>query len=213
MTGPITLRKYHGKNRRTMGSAKISNKRKQILDAAAAIFSQKGFHQARMDEIAALAEVAKGTLYYNFSSKSLLFAATVTEGMEEIVRQVRAELVSDLPFPEHFHLLVSTIVRLYMQHSDLAHIIFNEISSGIDDEVLKEIGRVRSRFIEFIAEMLAWGQQKGYIKNIDMKLSAVALAGIIDSVCSHILQYPEEGSEEKAVETLYDILSSGLLGR
>lgn len=195
-----------------MGSERISNKHKQILDAAATIFSQKGFHQARMDEIAVMAEVAKGTLYYNFSSKSLLFAATVTEGMEEIVRQVRAELVSDLPFPEHFHLLVSTIVRLYMQHSDLAHIIFNELSSGIDDEVLVEIERVRSRFIEFIAEMLSWGQQKGYIKNIDLKLSAVALAGIIDSVCSHILQNPHEGSEEKAVETLYDILSSGLLG-
>lgn len=192
---------------------KISNKRKQILDAAATIFSQKGFHQARMDEIAVMADVAKGTLYYNFSSKSLLFAATVTEGMEEIVRQVRAELVSELPFPIHFQLLVETIVRLYLQHSDLAHIIFNEISSGIDDDVLMEIERVRTRFIEFIAEMLAWGQQKGYIKHIDLKLSAVALAGIIDSVCSHILQYPEDGSEAKAVKILHEILSSGLIGR
>ncbi|WP_300671207.1 TetR/AcrR family transcriptional regulator [Desulfoluna sp.] len=192
---------------------KISNKRKKILDAAATIFSQKGFHQARMDEIAVAAHVAKGTLYYNFSSKSLLFAATVTEGMETIVRQVRAEMVSDLPFPEHFQLLVTSIVRLYLQHSDLAHIIFNEISSGIDDAVLMEIERVRGRFIEFIAEMLAWGQQKGYIKNIDLKLSAVALAGIIDSVCSHLLQYPEGANEEKAVETLHDILSSGLLKR
>ncbi len=195
------------------GLEKISNKRKKILDAAATIFSQKGFHQARMDEIAVAAHVAKGTLYYNFSSKSLLFAATVTEGMETIVRQVRAEMVSDLPFPEHFQLLVTSIVRLYLQHSDLAHIIFNEISSGIDDAVLMEIERVRGRFIEFIAEMLAWGQQKGYIKNIDLKLSAVALAGIIDSVCSHLLQYPEGANEEKAVETLHDILSSGLLKR
>lgn len=196
-----------------MGSGRSSTKRKQILDAAAAIFSQKGFHQARMDEIAVAAQVAKGTLYYNFSSKSLLFAATVTEGMEQIVRQVRAELISDLPFPEHFHTVVTAIVRLYLQHSDLAHIIFNEISSGIDDAVLVEIERVRSRFIEFIAEMLAWGQQKGYIKDLDLKLSAVALAGVIDSVCGYLLQHPDEASEEKVVATLSDILSTGLVSK
>ncbi|SCY58166.1 TetR/AcrR family transcriptional regulator [Desulfoluna spongiiphila] len=194
-----------------MDSGKTSIKRKQILNAAATIFSQKGFHQARMDEIALMANVAKGTLYYNFSSKSLLFAATVTEGMEGIVRQIRTELVSDLPFPEHFQLLVTSIVRLYLQHSDLAHIIFNEISSGIDDAVLVEIERVRSRFIEFIAEMIEKGQKKGYIKPIDLKLSAVALAGIIDSVCSHLLQHPDEATEEQAVATLHDMLSTGLL--
>ena len=72
-------------------------KRKKILEAAATVFSQKGFHQAKMDEIAKQAGVAKGTLYYNFSGKSKLFAATVTEGMEKIIGQVEKELESDLP--------------------------------------------------------------------------------------------------------------------
>ena len=194
-----------------MGSTKTSAKRKKILDAAASIFSQKGFHQARMDEIAEMAEVAKGTLYYNFSSKSQLFSATVTEGMEEIIAKIRAELISELPFEEHFELVVATIVKLYIQHSDLARIIFNEISSGIDDGVLVEIENVRNRFIEFIAEILDWGRSKGYVKEMDLKLVAVSLVGIIDSVCSHVMQHPDKGNEAIAVQTIHSILVSGVI--
>ncbi|MBI9091775.1 MAG: TetR/AcrR family transcriptional regulator [Desulfobacterium sp.] len=190
---------------------KSTIKRKKIITAAAAVFSQKGFHQAKMDEIATKAQVAKGTLYYNFSSKSLLFSATVTEGMETIISQVREELVSDLPFSDHFRLLVSTMVRLHIKHNDLTLICFNEISSGIDDGVLEEIRKVRTRFIDFIAELLTVGQAKGYIKDIDVQLAAVALAGIIDSVCSHILLNPRKTSRKKAVDTLHEILSSGFL--
>ncbi len=48
----------------------VSEKRiAQILNAAAAVFAQKGFHQARMEDIADRAEVSKGTLYLYFKSK------------------------------------------------------------------------------------------------------------------------------------------------
>ncbi len=48
----------------------VSEKRiAQILNAAQAVFAQKGFHQARMEDIADRAEVSKGTLYLYFKSK------------------------------------------------------------------------------------------------------------------------------------------------
>jgi len=54
-------------------------KREKTLIAAGLVFSKKGFYRATMDEIAQEAAVAKGTLYYNFSGKSRLFAATAIE--------------------------------------------------------------------------------------------------------------------------------------
>ncbi len=48
----------------------VSEKRKhQILDAAANVFSRRGFHDARVDDIAEEAGLSKGTLYWYFKSK------------------------------------------------------------------------------------------------------------------------------------------------
>ena len=58
---------------------------RQILDAAAAVFARRGFRAATMDEVAAAAGVAKGTLYLSYSSKEdlffALFAAFADEAM------------------------------------------------------------------------------------------------------------------------------------
>ncbi|MBU2514991.1 TetR/AcrR family transcriptional regulator [bacterium] len=186
-------------------------KRKKILEAAAIVFSKKGFHQARMDEIAAVANVAKGTLYYNFSSKSMLFSATVTEGLETIVKQVSEKLDLDLPFSEHFRLLIETMISLYLKNSRLARILLNELSSGIDSRVLAEIETVQERFLSFIANLLLKGQERDYLKPMNIELAAIAVAGQINSLCKYHLHNPGKTSKEQIVDTLFSILSTGLL--
>lgn len=185
-------------------------KKNKIIDAAGIVFSQKGFHQAKMDEIARMAKVAKGTLYYNYSSKSKLFAATVTQGLNHIMATIEAELESDLPFLEHFHGMVATLIRLYVANSEVTRIYANEMSSGIDDEVLVEIKNVRRKFHTFIEEHLRYGREKGYIRPLPPHLSALACIGIIDTLCSHHLENPDADSLDEIIETVFTILSHGL---
>lgn len=185
-------------------------KKNKIIAAAGIVFARKGFHQAKMDEIARRAKVAKGTLYYNYSSKSKLFAATVTQGLNEMMAAIEAELESDLPFIEHFHRIVATLIRLYVANSEVTRIYANEMSSGIDDEVLVEIKNVRRKFHTFIEEHLRYGQQKGYIRTLPPHLSALACIGIIDSLCSHHLENPDADSLAEIIETVFTILSQGL---
>ncbi len=49
------------------------HRRNSILDAAEEIFFSKGIHLATMDEVAARAELSKGTLYIYFKSKEELY--------------------------------------------------------------------------------------------------------------------------------------------
>ena len=186
-------------------------KRKKILEAAATVFSQKGFHQATMDEIAKEAGVAKGTLYYNFPGKSKLFAATVTEGMEKIIGQVKKELESDLPFKEHLRKLIRSNLLLYLKYSDLSKIVFNELTSGIDNDVLEEIEKVRLRYIDFISGLLRQGRERGYLKEIDTRLAAVGIVGFLDSLCNYYLKNHEVLDQETLIDIMFSILSSGLL--
>ena len=53
-------------------------RRKQIVDAALKVFSIKGFHQARMEDIALEADLSKGTLYWYFSSKEEIITSLLT---------------------------------------------------------------------------------------------------------------------------------------
>jgi AcrR family transcriptional regulator len=56
-----------------------SDKRRQIIDGARAVFMAQGFDAASMGEIARHAGVSKGTLYVYFDSKEALFQAIVHE--------------------------------------------------------------------------------------------------------------------------------------
>lgn len=202
---------------RLINKSKLENmsKQKSILEAAKKIFSEKGYHQTTMDEIAQTAQVAKGTLYYNYSSKSKLFAATVTEGMEEIMANISHELESELPFLDHFKLLLSSTIRLYLQHSEVTRIYVNELSSGIDSDTLSEIKNVRRKFIAFVTETMATGQAKGYLKPLNRELSAMALVGIVDALCNDQLDRDTHRMDEKTldetIETVFSILATGLL--
>ncbi|MEA3470354.1 MAG: TetR/AcrR family transcriptional regulator [Thermodesulfobacteriota bacterium] len=186
-------------------------KREKILKAAGLVFSKKGFYRATMDEIAKEAGVAKGTLYYNFPGKSKLFAATVTEGMEEIIGQVENEIESDLPFKEHLRYLIRSNFLLYLKYSDLSKIVFNELTSGIDDEVLEEIEKVRVRYIDFVSDLLRQGQARGYLKEIDTRLAAVGIVGFLDSLCNYYLKNERMLDREALIDIMFAVLSSGLL--
>jgi len=198
-----------------MGSKTVlpGKKRDRILQAAVKVFSQKGFHRARMDEIAEKAEVAKGTLYYNFASKSKLFSAAVTEGIETIVAQIQAQLAEDMHFEKHFRKLIACNVDLYLQHSDLARIVFNEVSSGIDSDILADIHRARNRYIDCVASQLDNGRRTGHIKDMDLHLTAVALVGMLDNLCNLHLQNPRSVGRDQLVNLLAELLRSGLATR
>ena len=53
----------------------------EILDAALAVFAEKGFSAARMDDIAQRAGVTKGTIYLYFESKDAVFRGLVQESI------------------------------------------------------------------------------------------------------------------------------------
>ncbi len=52
-------------------------RRQQIIDAALAVFTQKGFHAANVSDVAAQAGVSQGTIYWYFESKEELLMAAL----------------------------------------------------------------------------------------------------------------------------------------
>lgn len=65
-------------------------RRESILDAALTVFAERGFEAARLDDVAAQAGVAKGTLYLYFKDKEALFEAVVRGAASPIIERLGA---------------------------------------------------------------------------------------------------------------------------
>jgi AcrR family transcriptional regulator len=84
-------------DRRTkVGRQDPTPSRERLLKAAAKVFSERGFERASVDEIAAEAELSKGTLYWNFKSKDDLFEALLEEHIDRRLEAV-IELTESAP--------------------------------------------------------------------------------------------------------------------
>jgi TetR/AcrR family transcriptional regulator, mexJK operon transcriptional repressor len=68
---------------RSLEGGRTEAKRRAILDAARAVFLNSGYRGASMDDVAALAEVSKVTVYKHFSDKRSLFTAVITSAIDE----------------------------------------------------------------------------------------------------------------------------------
>jgi TetR/AcrR family transcriptional repressor of mexJK operon len=62
---------------------RTGQKRRAILDAARAVFLSSGYPGASMDEVAAIAQVSKVTVYKHFSDKRSLFTTVITSAIDE----------------------------------------------------------------------------------------------------------------------------------
>ena len=73
-------------------------RRQAILEAALFVFAERGFAAARLDDVAARAGVAKGTLYLYFQSKEALFEALIRDAVSPLLAQVgKVAAAPDLP--------------------------------------------------------------------------------------------------------------------
>ncbi|MEH0422553.1 TetR/AcrR family transcriptional regulator [Streptomyces sp. B21-083] len=71
------------------GSPRREATRQKLYEAAVTLIAEQGFSATTVDEIAERAGVAKGTVYYNFASKSVLFEELLRHGVELLAASLR----------------------------------------------------------------------------------------------------------------------------
>jgi AcrR family transcriptional regulator len=78
------------------------------LDAALSVFAERGYEAARLDDVAARAGVAKGTLYLYFKDKEALFESLIRSAIDPVLERLQTvAAVPDLPLPQALEVLFS----------------------------------------------------------------------------------------------------------
>ncbi|PVU83825.1 TetR/AcrR family transcriptional regulator [Cellulomonas sp. WB94] len=100
--------------------------RGSIVDAAVALIADRGFSATSVDDIAAAAGVAKGSIYYNFGSKTALFEAVIVEGVDRLTAALRAS-VDGLDGPAAIEAIVTELLVQVQAHPDFAKLVVAEV--------------------------------------------------------------------------------------
>jgi TetR/AcrR family transcriptional regulator len=99
-----------------------------ILEAAQAVFLEKGLAGARMQEIADRAGINKALLHYYFRSKEKLSALIIERAIGVILPRVMAVLDTDVELFDKIRLVVDTYLNFVSRNSFLPLFIVNEVN-------------------------------------------------------------------------------------
>lgn len=86
---PVTIGAMESSSATSGGSTRREATRQKLYEAAVTLIAEQGFSATTVDEIAERAGVAKGTVYYNFASKSVLFEELLRHGVSLLTASLR----------------------------------------------------------------------------------------------------------------------------
>lgn len=106
----------------------IAARKHQILDAAALVFAEKGFHATTIRDIAKRAGIADGTIYNYFDSKPALLLGIFERMKALIIQQNMPSMPAELDFPTFLRLFIQQpLTALKEQNFALFRIVISEM--------------------------------------------------------------------------------------
>ncbi len=160
----------------------------EILDAAARVFAQHGYHGATTQQIADLLGIRQASLYYYFPSKEVALETVCMQGVEDFHERARAIASGAGSAAEKIAALVRAHLMPLLDTADYVRVFLNE------RQYLPHASRRRiakwSRGIErVIAEVIKDGVRRGEFRpDVDPRLATLALLGMLNAVSSLVRQ-------------------------
>ncbi len=153
--------------------------RDDILDAAARIFSQKGFHAASMQDIAEAVNLKKGSLYYHVSSKQEILLALLDEALDLLIDRIGKVTRMPLLPDEKLRLSMVTYLQTLLERKDLAAILLIEYRSLDSAFLARHIPR-RDRLEKLWKDMIREGIENGVFNDNDPGFITRSLLGMLN---------------------------------
>lgn len=188
-----------------------------IFEAAVKVFAERGYDRAKMDEIARAAGVAKGTIYYHFTSKDELFTALMNHGLQNMKEYVRRRIDEEQDPTLKLRGLLDAEVSYLFQHGTFAKLLLTEVWSTSERQ---HEFRAHIHDLESITcEVLKVGIQMGQFREMDAIATSIAIFGAMSvSVIQKVFKDAHLTGEELAnkntapvVATLEALVHRGIL--
>ena len=190
-------------------------KNQEIIEASIKVFSEKGFYEATMHDIANAVEMGVGTLYQYFKSKDDLYYNAILYKLNEFHDFYEEKIRDKTTFLDILSAMITAWIEYFGTNNDFFAIVFSEWINVKKTFARKLKNRLTSEFTEKydeIIKLMEQGKQTGGIKD---GVNTAILSSMIFGAIQHIIHMgamkKEPVTSSLVAENIISILSSGIL--
>ena len=190
--------------------------RNDILSAALELFSERGYHNVSMHEIAKKAEFSVGTLYHFFKNKEDLYKALIMENAVEYHRILNGVLSRENDILTILEEYISTKAKIFAESIATLRLYFGEthgvsfnIKAGLDQDIRK----LYDELVEHLSSVLEKGIRENVLREVNPYYLAVALEGITNAFLFCWLEDPGRHPYEANIPLIKELFLKGCLAK
>lgn len=196
-------------------------RREQILRAAVAVFSERGYTQATISDIAAVAGLAHGTIYLYFPSKAAIFetlvgwfAQTLLESFADSAPEGEAhdadsERTRAIDLPTELYQLYFRALATCAAHPRLAELSMQLASSGVS-EVAPAFSGFHNELLARMRLRLTRAVEDHEIRAVDPAEMAHILVQLLGAGIQCLLAQGVAANPERVAQSTVDFILFGL---
>jgi AcrR family transcriptional regulator len=152
-----------------------AERKQQLLDAAARLFSEQGYASTRVVDIVDAAGVAKGLFYWYFENKEALFRELAAEMRRRLRRQQAAAM--DDSAPALTRLLQGSVASVHFMAENAPFFSLLEVEGHTVSDVLRQ---GTEQHVRDVSTLIVAGQQDGTVTDDDpAELLALSVVGTV----------------------------------
>ncbi len=177
---------HTGGRRLTRREREQARHRREILDVALRLFSERGFHNVSMQEISKQSEFGIGTIYKHFGNKEGLYHSLVTTKAKECHKMLKEALMAPESHLKRIYEFIRKKLNFFYNNMPFIRLYIFEtqgirfsLRAGIEN-VIKEL---YEDILSLLSDTFASGIKEGiFKKDFHPRLMAVALDGMTNTV-------------------------------
>lgn len=186
--------------------------RNEILRAAACLFRDRGYHATTVRDIAAIAKMKAGSIYYHFDSKDEILAEVLDLGIERIHQAVR-DALDALPPGSSAVLAIETAIRVHLE----VLLLYGDFTSAnirvygqIPEPARRRSHPVRQAYADCWTALLTRARREGAVRtDIGVKMLRLLLVGSLNWTVEWYK--PRRGPVEGIAEDVSRLFFEGVL--
>jgi AcrR family transcriptional regulator len=190
----------------------VSDKRKdQILNAAEHVFSEKGFDEARMEDIAEKTGLSKGSLYMYFKSKDALVIAILDRIFGGIFAQLETRKGNELSATEAIWRFTDEAARDYKRMLRMMPIAYEFLALAFRNTVVqKALSSYFRTYMDALTPIIQRGIDSGEFRQVDANEVALAAGAIFEGTILLWVYDKSRVDPEKHIHSSIKLLLEGI---
>jgi len=153
----------------------------EIIEAAAQVFAERGFHGASTQDIADVLGIRQASLYYYFASKEFALEQVCARGTEGYVEAASAIAAGSGTAAEKVLRLLEAHLSPMLDRAAFV-MVFQRERRHLPKESRRRVGRLSRAYERIVEDVLKEGVASGeFRRDLDCRLSALAMLGMANA--------------------------------